>query len=71
MCHTLLLRGGKPARVEDLCMKDYECVMDQNVVGVVYPAYLTIEARTKEAPYAVVSSEGEVVDITNVLNTPV
>ena len=52
-------------------MKDYECVMDQNVVGVVYPAYLTIEARTKEAPYAVVSSEGEVVDITNVLNTPV
>ena len=63
--------GAKPARVEDLCMKDYECVMDQNVVGVVYPAYLTIEARTKEAPYAVVSSEGDVVDITNVLNTPV
>lgn len=63
--------GGKPARVADLCMTDLERVMDKGVVGVVYPAYLTIEARTKEAPYAVISSEGDVVDISNFLNTPI
>lgn len=63
--------GAKYADVPSLYMQDRQTVMDQGVVGVIYPVYLQLEVRTKEMPYAVISSEGDVLDITNVLNTPV
>lgn len=63
--------GGKPDYVSSLRMAPEDATMDKDVTALVYPKTLLIEARTKEAPYAVISSEGDVVDITNVLNTPV
>lgn len=63
--------GGKYDNIRSLYMDAIDGTMDKDVTALIYPKYLLIEARTKEAPYAVVSSEGDVVDITNVLNTPV
>ena len=63
--------GGKPDYVSSLRMAPEDATMDKDVTALVYPKTLLIEARTKEAPYAVVSSEGDVVDITKVLTTPV
>lgn len=63
--------GGKYDNVPSLYMSIEDGVMDKDVTALIYPKTILIEARTKEAPYAVVSSEGDVKDITNVLNTPV
>lgn len=63
--------GGKYDNVPSLHMSIEDATMDKDVTAILYPKTLLIEARTKEAPYAVVSSEGDVVDITNVLTTPV
>lgn len=63
--------GGKYDNVSSLRMSPEDATLDKDVTALLYPKTLRIEAYTKEAPYAVVSSEGDVVDITNVLNTPV
>lgn len=63
--------GGKYDNTPSLYMSLEDATMDKDVTALIYPKTLLIEARTKEAPYAVVSSEGDVIDITNVLNTPV
>ena len=63
--------GGKYDNVPSLRMSPEDSTLDKDVTALLYPKTLRIEAYTKEAPYAVVSSEGDVVDITNVLNTPV
>lgn len=63
--------GGKYDNVPSLRMSPEDSALDKDVTALLYPKTIRIEAYTKEAPYAVVSSEGDVVDITNVLNTPV
>lgn len=63
--------GGKYDNVPSLYMSIDDATMDRDVTALIYPKYLRIEARTEEAPYAVVSSEGDVLDITNVINLPV
>jgi hypothetical protein len=63
--------GGKSDFVPSLHMSIDDAVMDKDVTALIYPKTILIEARTEEAPYAVISSEGDVLDITNVLNTPV
>lgn len=63
--------GGKYDNVPSLYMSTEDGTMDKDVTALLYPKTLRIEAYTKEAPYAVISSEGDVLDITNVLNTPV
>jgi hypothetical protein len=63
--------GGKYDNVPSLRMSPEDATMDKDVTALLYPKTLRIEAYTKEAPYAVVSSEGDVADITNVLTNPV
>lgn len=63
--------GGKYDNVPSLRMSPEDSALDKDVTALLYPKTIRIEAYTKEAPYAVVSSEGDVVDITNVLNAPV
>lgn len=63
--------GGKYDNVPSLRMSPEDSALDKDVTALIYPKTIRIEAYTKEAPYAVVSSEGDVLDITNVLNTPV
>ena len=63
--------GGKYDNVPSLRMSPEDSALDKDVTALLYPKTIRIEAYTKEAPYAVVSSEGDVLDITNVLNTPV
>lgn len=63
--------GGKSDNVPTLCMSPEDDVMDKIIPVVPFPVTLTIKADTKDAPYAVISSEGDVLDITNVINTPV
>lgn len=63
--------GGKYDNVPSLYMSIEDGVMDKDVTVLVYPKTLRVEAHCKNKPYGVVSSEGDVLDITNVLNTPV
>ena len=63
--------GGKYDSVPSLRMAPEDSALDKDVTALLYPKTLLIEAYTKDAPYAVISSEGDVMDITNVLNTPV
>ena len=63
--------GGKYDNVPSLRMSPEDSALDKDVTALIYPKTIHIEAYTKEAPYAVISSEGDVLDITNVLNTPV
>lgn len=63
--------GGKYDNVPSLRMSPDDATLDKDVTALLYPKTIRIDAYTKDAPYAVVSSEGDVVDITNVLNTPV
>ena len=63
--------GGKYDNVPSLRMSPEDSALDKDVTALIYPKTIRIDAYTKEAPYAVISSEGDVVDITNVLNTPV
>lgn len=63
--------GGKYDNVPSLRMSPEDATLDKDVTALLYPKTIRIDAYTKDAPYAVVSSEGDVVDITNVLNTPV
>ena len=63
--------GGKYDNVPSLRMSHEDATLDKDVTALLYPKTIRIDAYTKEAPYAVISSEGDVVDITNVLTTPV
>ena len=63
--------GGKYDNVPSFRMSPEDATMDKDVTALLYPKTIRIEAYTKEAPYAVISSEGDVLHITNVLNTPV
>lgn len=63
--------GGKYDNVPSLRMSPDDATLDKDVTALLYPKTIRIDAYTKDAPYAVVSSEGDVVDITNVLTTPV
>ena len=63
--------GGKYDNVPSLRMSPEDETLDKDVTALLYPKTILIEARTKEAPYAVVSSAGDVLDVTNVINTPV
>lgn len=63
--------GGHYDSVSSLYMASDERTMDKDATALIYPKTLRIEAHTEVAPYAVISSEGDVKDITNVLNTPV
>lgn len=63
--------GGKYDNVPSLRMSPEDSALDKDVTALIYPKTIRIDAYTKDAPYAVVSSESDVVDITNVLNTPV
>ena len=63
--------GGKYDNVPSLRMSPEDSALDKDVTALLYPKTIRIEAYTKDAPYAVISSEGDVIDITNVLNTPV
>ena len=63
--------GGKYDNVPSLRMSPEDSALDKDVTALLYPKTIRIDAYTKEAPYAVISSEGDVVDITNVLTTPV
>ena len=63
--------GGKYDNVPSLRMSPEDATLDKDVTALLYPKTIRIDAYTKDAPYAVVSSEGDVVDISNVLNTPV
>lgn len=63
--------GGKYDNVPSLRMSPEDSALDKDVTALLYPKTLSIEAYTKDAPYAVVSSEGDVIDITKVLTTPV
>lgn len=63
--------GGKYDNVPSLRMSPEDSALDKDVTALIYPKTIRIDAYTKEAPYAVISSESDVVDITNVLNTPV
>ena len=63
--------GGKYDNVPSLRMSPEDSALDKDVTALLYPKTLSIEAYTTDAPYAVVSSEGDVIDITKVLTTPV
>ena len=63
--------GGKYDNVPSLRMSPEDATLDKDVTALLYPKTIRIDAYTKEAPYAVVSSEGDVLDVTNVINTPV
>lgn len=63
--------GGKYDYVHSLRMAIEDATLDKDVTALIYPKSIRIEARTEEAPYAVISSAGDVLDITNVINTPV
>lgn len=63
--------GSKYDKVLSLQMSPEDSVLDEDVTTLLYPKTLSIEAYTKDAPYAVVSSAGDVLDITKVLTTPV
>lgn len=63
--------GGKYDNVPSLRMSPEDSALDKDVTALIYPKTLRIDAYTKEAPYAVVSSEGDLVDISNFLNTPI
>lgn len=63
--------GGKYDNVPSLRMSPEDSALDKDVTALLYPKTIRIDAYTKDAPYAVVSSEGDVVDITKVLTTPV
>ena len=63
--------GGKYDNVLSLQMSPDDSALDEDVTALLYPKTLLIEAYTKEAPYAVISSAGDVLDVTNVINTPV
>lgn len=63
--------GGKYDNVPSLRMSPEDSALDKDVTALLYPKTLRIEAYTKEAPYAVISSAGDVLDVTNVINTPV
>lgn len=63
--------GGKYDNVPSLRMSPDDSALDKDVTALIYPKTIRIDAYTKEAPYAVVSSEGDVLDISNVLNTPI
>lgn len=63
--------GGKYDNVPSLRMSPEDSALDKDVTALIYPKTIRIDAYTKDAPYAVVSSEGDVVDITKVLTTPV
>ena len=63
--------GGKYDSVPSLRMSPEDSALDKDVTALLYPKTLLIEAYTKDAPYAVLSSEGDVLDISNVLNTPI
>ena len=63
--------GGKYDNVPSLQMSPEDSALDEDVTALLYPKTISIEAYTKEAPYAVVSSAGDVLDITKVLTTPV
>lgn len=65
------VHGGKYDNVPSLRMSPEDSALDKDVTAIIYPKTIRIEAYTKEAPYAVISSEGDAVDISNVLNTPV
>ena len=65
------IAGGKYDNVSSLYMDTIDGTLDKDVTALLYPKTIRIEAYTKDAPYAVISSEGDVVDITNVLTTPV
>lgn len=63
--------GGKYDNVPSLRMSPEDSALDKDVTALIYPKTIRIDAYTKDAPYAVVSSEGDVLDISNVLNTPI
>lgn len=63
--------GGKYDNVPSLRMSPEDATLDKDVTALLYPKTIRIDAYTKDAPYAVLSSEGDVVDITKVLTTPV
>ena len=63
--------GHKPDVVASLCMDANDAVMDKIIPFVPLSTTLRIESRTEKAPYAIVSSEGDVTTIENVLNTPI
>lgn len=63
--------GGKSDFVPSLHMSIDDAVMDKDVIAFIYPKTLRIEAKTQDAPIVVVSSTGDVVDLTHLLNTPV
>lgn len=63
--------GGKYDNVPSLRMSPEDATLDKDVTALLYPKTIRIDAYTKEAPYAVISSDGDVVDITKVLTTPV
>lgn len=63
--------GGRYDNVKSLYVGVEDGVLDADVTALVYPKYIRIESRTEKAPYAIVSSEGDVTTIENVLNTPI
>lgn len=63
--------GGKYDNVPSLRMSPEDSALDKDVTALLYPKTIRIDAYTEDAPYAVVSSAGDVLDISNVLNTPV
>ena len=52
--------GGKYDNVPSLRMSPEDATLDKDVTALLYPKTIRIDAYTKEAPYAVVSSEGDV-----------
>lgn len=63
--------GGRYDNVKSLYAGVEDGVLDVDVTALVYPKYIRIESRTEKAPYAIVSSEGDITTIENVLNTPI
>lgn len=68
--------GATPALNKSLCMNETDGVLDKHVVGIVYPVYIRIEARTEVAPTAIITYPSDTATavenaITNSLNTPV
>lgn len=63
--------GGKYDYVSSLRMSPDDATLDKDVTALIFPKTILIEARTDEAPYAVISSAGDVLDVANYLNTPV
>jgi hypothetical protein len=65
------VEGGMYDTVKSLSVAHTDTTIDADVTALVYPKYIRIESRTEKAPYAIVSSEGDVTLIENVLNTPI